>query len=121
MDTTVLIPQDGEQAEKGGIVDDFMYGSNVASSHIYVRMGFLRKVYGLLFVQILVTTVVAAALSQTQVLRQTLHENPWVLMMCMPFTFGLLIALHVKRHQVPINFMLLAAFTVVEAITVGWP
>ena len=23
----------------GGIEDDFMYGTNVASSHIYVRMG----------------------------------------------------------------------------------
>lgn len=119
MATTLLIPQDGGQAEKGGIVNDFMYGSNVAASHIYIRMGFLRKVYGLLFVQILVTTVVAAALSQTQVLRQTIHDNPWVLMLCLPLTFGILIALHVKRHHVPINFMLLAAFTVVEAITVG--
>lgn len=39
MDTTLLIPQDGGQAEKGGIVNDFMYGSNVAASHIYIRMG----------------------------------------------------------------------------------
>lgn len=39
MATTLLIPQDGGQAEKGGIVDDFMYGSNVAASHIYIRMG----------------------------------------------------------------------------------
>ena len=43
MATTLLIPQDGGQAEKGGIVDDFMYGSNVASSHIYIRMGELMK------------------------------------------------------------------------------
>lgn len=39
MATTLLIPQDGGQAEKGGIVNDFMYGSNVAASHIYIRMG----------------------------------------------------------------------------------
>ncbi|KAK8751824.1 hypothetical protein OTU49_010458 [Cherax quadricarinatus] len=39
--------------------------------------------------------------------------------MCLPLALGLLIALHVKRHHVPINFMLLAAFTVIEAITVG--
>ena len=24
---------------KGSIVDDFMYGSNVATAHIYIRMG----------------------------------------------------------------------------------
>lgn len=119
MSTTLLIPQDGGQAEKGGIVNDFMYGSNVATSHIYIRMGFLRKVYGLLSVQLLVTTVVAAAFAYTPVLREAIHANPWMLIMCLPLTIGLLIALHVKRHHVPINFMLLAAFTVIEAITVG--
>ena len=24
---------------KGSIVDDFMYGSNVATAHVYIRMG----------------------------------------------------------------------------------
>lgn len=27
--------------DKHSIVDDFMYGSNVASSHIYIRLGIL--------------------------------------------------------------------------------
>lgn len=119
MDTTLLIPQDGGQAEKGGIVNDFMYGSNVAKSHIYVRMGFLRKVYGLLSVQLLVTTVVAGTFAYTPVLRDAIHSNPWVVMLCLPIAIGLLIALHVKRHHVPINYVLLTAFTVVEAVTVG--
>ena len=26
-------------AKSGGIVDDFMYGSNVASAHVYIRLG----------------------------------------------------------------------------------
>ncbi|KAK4294098.1 hypothetical protein Pmani_033248 [Petrolisthes manimaculis] len=119
MDTTLLIPQDVGDAEKGGIVNDFMYGSNVAKSHIYVRMGFLRKVYGLLSVQLMVTTVVAATFAYTPVLRDTIHTNPWIIMMCLPVAIGLMIALHVKRHHVPINYVLLTAFTVVEAITVG--
>ncbi|KAK7063293.1 Transmembrane BAX inhibitor motif-containing protein 4 [Halocaridina rubra] len=119
MSTSLLIPQDGGQAEKGGIVNDFMYGSNVASSHIYIRMGFLRKVYGLLSVQLLVTTVVAACFAYVPTLRDTIHANPWMLIMSIFMALGLLIALHVKRHHVPINFVLLAAFTVVEAITVG--
>lgn len=119
MSTTLLIPQEGGEAEKGGIVNDFMYGSNVASSHIYIRMGFLRKVYGLLSVQLLVTTVVAASFAYVPVLRDTIHANPWLLIMSLFLAIGLLITLHVKRHQVPINFILLGAFTVVEAITVG--
>lgn len=96
-----------------------MYNNNVANSHVYIRMGFLRKVYGLLSVQLLVTAVVAGVCAYTPVVRDTIHANPWVLMLCLPTTFGLLIALHIKRHVVPINLVLLAGFTVLEAVTVG--
>ena len=34
-------------------------------------------------------------------------------------SIGLLIALHIKRKETPINLVLLACFTVVEAYTVG--
>jgi len=30
--------------DKQTIVDDFMYGSNVASSHVYIRLGMLLLV-----------------------------------------------------------------------------
>lgn len=121
MSTTLLIDHEGGGglAEKGGIQDDFMYNSNVAGSHLYIRMGFLRKVYGLLSVQLLVTTVVAGTFAYTPVLRDTIHANPWMLILCLPLSMGLLMALHFKRHQVPMNFILLGAFTIVEAITVG--
>ncbi len=47
---------------KTSIVDDFMYGSNVASSHVSIRLGFLRKVYGILSTQLAFTTLVGAAI-----------------------------------------------------------
>ncbi|XP_018007861.1 protein lifeguard 4 [Hyalella azteca] len=118
-DTILLLPQDDGSGEKGSITNDFMYNNNVANSHVYIRMGFLRKVYGLLSVQLLVTAVVAGVCAYTPVVRDTIHTNPWLLIMCLPAAFGLLIALHVKRHVVPMNLILLAAFTVVEAVTVG--
>lgn len=34
---------DGKGSGKDSIVDDFMYGSNVASAHVYIRMGMLYK------------------------------------------------------------------------------
>ena len=49
-----------ESRSTPSIVDDFMYGSNVAQSHVTVRLGFLRKVYGILTCQLAFTTVVAA-------------------------------------------------------------
>lgn len=44
---------------KESIVDDFMYGNNVANSHVTIRLGFIRKVYGILAVQLAFTTVVS--------------------------------------------------------------
>jgi FtsH-binding integral membrane protein len=43
---------------KPSIVDDFMYGSNVAQSHVTVRLGFIRKVYGILAAQLSFTTLI---------------------------------------------------------------
>jgi protein lifeguard len=37
-----------------------MYGSNVSQAHVTVRLGFLRKVYGILSVQLLATTIISA-------------------------------------------------------------
>ena len=45
--------------------------------------------------------------------------NSWMLVPAFFLTFGLLMALHVKRKEHPINLILLAAFTVIMAYTVG--
>ena len=51
---------------------------------------------------------------------QTLvHENTWLLMVAFVASFGLLFALFIKSREHPTNLILLAAFTVVEAYTIG--
>lgn len=116
-DNILLLSEDSE--EKGGLADDFSFNNNVAGSHIYIRMGFLRKVYGLLSTQLLLTTLVSGVCAYVPAVNDVIRGSPWVLLICFPLTIGLLIALHVKRHVVPLNLVLLAAFTVVEAVTVG--
>ena len=49
----------------------------------------------------------------------TSQERPAFLFPAFFLSIGLLIALHIKRKETPINLILLAAFTVVEAYTVG--
>jgi protein lifeguard len=44
---------------KSSIVDDFMFGNNVANSHVTVRLGFIRKVYGILSVQLTFTAIIS--------------------------------------------------------------
>eukprot|EP00095_Tigriopus_kingsejongensis_P002160 maker-scaffold248_size238799-snap-gene-1.34 protein:Tk02160 transcript:maker-scaffold248_size238799-snap-gene-1.34-mRNA-1 annotation:"transmembrane bax inhibitor motif-containing protein 4" len=108
-----------DDAEDSDIHKDFAYHNNVAGAAKHIRMGFLRKVYSLLGMQLALTTVIAGICLFTPVIKEFVHNNPWMLMVAFIASFGLLMALFVKRKETPTNLILLAAFTVVEAYTVG--
>ncbi|XP_040200027.1 protein lifeguard 4 [Rana temporaria] len=101
------------------IVDDFNYGSNVASASIHIRMDFLRKVYSILSVQIILTTVTAAVFLYFEPIKTFVHESPALLLICAIGSLGTIIALTIYRHQHPVNLYLLFGFTLLEAVTVG--
>ncbi|BFZ08765.1 hypothetical protein BsWGS_11804 [Bradybaena similaris] len=108
-----------KQHAAGGIVDDFMYGSNVASAHIYIRMGFMRKVFGILAAQLLVTTVMAALFMVSEPVQEFVQGSHWMLTLSLFGTIGVLFALMWKRHETPTNYILLGIFTLMEAYAVG--
>uniref|UniRef100_A0A1W7RAA7 Protein lifeguard 4 n=1 Tax=Hadrurus spadix TaxID=141984 RepID=A0A1W7RAA7_9SCOR len=101
------------------IVNDFMYGSNVAKSHIHIRMGFIRKVYGILTAQLFLTTIVAATSMFTPLVRFYINENEWMVLVAFLLSIILLLALMIKRRETPLNYILLTAFTAVEAYSVA--
>lgn len=70
-----LINQDGETGSKPTIVDDFLYGNNVASSHVSIRLGFIRKVYGILAVQLAFTTLIGTLVMASAGLQGFLKEK----------------------------------------------
>jgi len=105
--------------EGGGIKNDFAYHNNVAGASKAIRLGFMRKVYSLLSIQLILTTLIGAALLLTPGVKEMVQSNSWMLFPAFILSFGLLIGLHVKRKEHPTNLILLAAFTVVEAYTVG--
>ncbi|CAG7850912.1 Bax inhibitor 1 AltName: Full=BH3 domain-containing protein bxi1 [Serendipita indica DSM 11827] len=99
--------------------DDFKYGVNVASSAIEVRQAFVRKVYSILFAQIVATTIVGGALSQSVSAISWIQNHVWAFYIPL---FGSLIflgLLYWKRHSSPMNFVLLGVFTLMEAVTLG--
>jgi len=104
---------------ENSLKSDFAYRNNVAGAAKHVRMGFIRKVYALLGVQLTVTTIIAGICLFTPPIKTFVHDNPWMLMIAFVLSFVLLIALHIKRRETPINLVLLAAFTIVEAYTIG--
>lgn len=103
---------------KTSIVDDFMYGSNVATSHVSIRLGFLRKVYGILSAQLAFTTLVGGIIMYSNV-GETVRNNPWIMLVNFFLTFTILICLMAKRKEYPLNFYLLAAFTFFQSFAVG--
>uniref|UniRef100_A0A8C5QH82 Transmembrane BAX inhibitor motif containing 4 n=1 Tax=Leptobrachium leishanense TaxID=445787 RepID=A0A8C5QH82_9ANUR len=104
---------------RNSIEDDFNYGTNVASSSIHIRMGFLRKVYSILFVQVVLTAVTSAVFMYFESVRNFVHESPALLLISAFGSLGTIIALTIYRHQYPVNLYLLLGFTLLEAVTVG--
>merc|ERR1711971_895176 len=79
----------------------------------------MRKVYGLLSVQLSITTLIGGVFLFTPGVKEFVQARPAFLFPAFFLSIGLLIALHIKRKETPINLILVAAFTVVEAYTVG--
>ncbi|KAF8134442.1 UPF0005-domain-containing protein [Boletus edulis] len=108
-----------DQPEQGDVPDDFKYGVTVSESSIEVRAAFIRKVYTILFCQILATCLVAGGLSQSPSAILWVQQHTWSLYLPL---FGTLINLGLlfwKRHSHPLNFVLLSTFTVMEAFSLG--
>ena len=57
------------------IVNDFMYGSNVAQSHVTIRLGFIRKVYGILSIQLALTTIIGAICVSSSIVKEIIQDK----------------------------------------------
>lgn len=85
-------------------------GPSVLNSSVKIRLAFLRKVYGILSAQLLLTALVSVAIMFSPSIQRFLFTNFWfvlvVLLGNVATTFGLLY----KRNEFPTNFYLLGAF-----------
>lgn len=82
MSSTVplILEEDCERGGKnydyeGGIEDDFAYRNNVLQATKGVRMAFIRKVYGLLSLQLLLTIIIASACMFTPQIKEFIHTK----------------------------------------------
>ncbi|NXB94513.1 LFG4 protein, partial [Vidua chalybeata] len=96
---------------RSSIEDDFNYGSNVASASVHIRMAFLRKVYSILSVQVLLTTVTSAIFLYSTGLQAFVHERPALLLISAFGSLAVIVALTLYRHQHPVNLYLLFGFS----------
>ena len=89
---------------------------------ISIRHGFIRKVYAILSVQLLVTLGFIALFVFVDDIRLYVEDQPWMFIVAMILTFVLLIALvcfESMRRQMPTIFILLGLFTFCESFLLG--
>ncbi|KAH8549527.1 inhibitor of apoptosis-promoting Bax1-domain-containing protein [Umbelopsis sp. PMI_123] len=98
---------------------DDTFKETVANSSVEIRMQFVRKVYSILTAQILSTIVMSSVFMYNTNAKSWVQSNIWALYVSMFLTFGSLIFLLWKSRSTPLNYYLLAAFTVAEGYLVG--
>jgi hypothetical protein len=87
-----------------------------------VRLGFIRKVYGILSLQLSVTLALVLAFAYSSVLRNYVAAHPAILIVSIVLTFVFLFALSCfpsVARTYPTNYLCLAGFTLCQSLLVG--
>jgi len=99
------------------VSDESMYVKNASRE---VRMGFVRKVYGILTAQLLFTVVIAAPFQRMS--PAWIQSHQWMLGVSCAVTFVMICAMSCFREatrRFPTNYLCLFVFTTFEAVVVG--
>jgi len=103
--------------------EEGQYGTEFdAFSNKNVRMGFIRKVYGILSVQLLITLGFVCTFSLSQETRQWTARNTWLFWLAFATTIVTIIMLsccETFRRKTPHNYIALMVFTLAESFLVG--
>ncbi|CAO3640607.1 unnamed protein product [Mucor fragilis] len=111
--------EESAQPLMGEHQDDDMFKEMVVNSSKEVRLQFVRKVYSILATQLLATTVLSAFYLLNDSAKSWVQSNQWMLIVSMIGTLGVMFALFWKSRSYPLNYGLLALFTLLEAHAVG--
>eukprot|EP01024_Parvocaulis_polyphysoides_P002177 TRINITY_DN10681_c1_g1_i3.p1 TRINITY_DN10681_c1_g1~~TRINITY_DN10681_c1_g1_i3.p1 ORF type:complete len:251 (+),score=23.54 TRINITY_DN10681_c1_g1_i3:107-859(+) len=89
-----------------------------------VRKGFVRKVFGILSVQLIVTTLISTIFLTVQPIKEYIKspQGVWAFWLAWVITLVLIIAMACSedaRRKHPTNLMMLGAFTLAESYLVG--
>lgn len=111
--------EESQNNNKRDIHDDFKYSVNVSSCDISVRQCFIRKVYTLLLIQLILTVSIGFVIRYIPSIRNWCLSNLWLFYVSIIGNIGFLIALYFKAKKHPLNLILTAGFTIFEAYSLG--
>jgi len=107
------------RAEDDNVPDDFKFGGSVAEATLPIRMQFIRKVYSILTVQILLTTALSAVSFFSPGYKNWIQTNSWMLWVSLFGAIGFMLLTFWKRKSYPMNLAFLGAFTALEAYSIS--
>jgi len=107
------------RSEDDNIPDDFKFGGSVAEATLDIRMQFVRKVYAILTVQILLTVAASAVSFFSASYKNWIQSNQWMLWLSLFGSIGFMLLTFWKRKSYPTNLIFLGVFTALEAYTVS--
>ncbi|CAF1257197.1 unnamed protein product [Adineta steineri] len=105
--------------EDSSVEEDFIPSGSVAACDVYIRMQFLRKVYGIVAVQLCFVTIVSTIMISIEPVKMFFQNHPGFFMLLFLATMVSLLAVYINRLEYPLNFALLALFTFFESLTMG--
>ena len=107
-----------DQPSEDDLPDDFKVGVAVIDCDAAIRLAFIRKVYAILFIQLLATAGVSMALSLPAA-TNFMQQHGWIIWIPCLGSFAALMGVYWKRHQHPANLILLGLFTMFESMMIG--
>ncbi|XP_055311516.1 protein lifeguard 1-like [Sitodiplosis mosellana] len=103
--------------------DDADYAKSFDFSTASIRQGFIRKVYGLLSLQLIVTFGIVLLFCLHPTVKEYTRNNLWILLVAIVVEFVTIMALcccEAVRRTHPTNLIFMALFTLGTAICVGY-
>ncbi|KAL2809598.1 inhibitor of apoptosis-promoting Bax1-domain-containing protein [Aspergillus granulosus] len=107
------------RTEDDNIPDDFKFGGTVAEATLPIRMQFIRKVYAILTVQLLLTTVMSSISFFSESYRHWIQSHFWIMIVSVFGALGFLLVTYWKRKSYPANLLFLSGFTILEAYSIS--
>jgi len=92
-------------------------------SDAYIRTGFIKKVYGILSFQMIVTTLMCILAMCVQGFSKFQLSNPWLLWASLIFSIATIVSLSCFRdlsRKVPLNYILLILFTISKGYMISF-
>ncbi|PGH19666.1 hypothetical protein AJ80_03821 [Polytolypa hystricis UAMH7299] len=110
---------DNPRSEDDNVPDDFKFGGSVAEATLPIRMQFVRKVYSILSVQLLVTAILSSVSFFNDSYRNWVQSNAWLMFVSVFGALGFMLLTYWKRKSYPMNLLFLGGFTALEAYAIS--